>query len=61
MTLSVGIGPARLVAKIASRVVQAGRLRRDEPRAGVRALRLAPPGLLPGIGPKTAERLGELG
>ena len=46
-----------------------GRLRRGEARwfrgaharAGVRALRAAPPGLVPGIGPKTAARLAELG
>src|SRR5215212_9730827 len=58
---SIGIGPSKLVAKVASDA--------DKPdgfvhltAAGARA-RFAerPPGLLPGIGPKTAARLAERG
>ncbi len=58
---SVGVGPNRLVAKVASDA--------DKPRGFVVLTREqaakrfagAPPRLLPGIGPKTAERLAALG
>ena len=54
--------PNRLVAKVLQRPRQARGLRRDGPRGGVRALRAATRrSRLPGIGPKTAERLRELG
>lgn len=61
ITLSVGVGPNRLVAKICSDL--------EKPRGFVAMGREAacerfasePPGRLPGIGPKTAERLRELG
>ncbi len=61
LTCSVGIGPNKLVAKVASDA--------DKP-AGFTVLTRAqacarfaqsPPGLVPGIGPKTAARLTELG
>jgi DNA polymerase-4 len=58
---SVGIGPNKLVAKVASDA--------EKPRGFVVLTREeacarfaeAPPGLVPGIGPKTVERLGALG
>ena len=58
---SVGIGPNRLVAKVASAA--------DKPRGFVALTREQacerfaghPPGLVPGIGPKTAARLQRLG
>jgi DNA polymerase-4 len=58
---SVGVGPNRLVAKVASDA--------EKPRGfcvltrGQAAKRFAPepPRLLPGVGPKTAERLEQLG
>jgi DNA polymerase IV len=61
LTASVGIGPNRLVAKMASDA--------EKPRGFVVMSRedacsrfaSSPPGLIPGIGPKTAERLRELG
>jgi len=61
LTCSVGIGPNKLVAKVASDA--------DKPHGFVVLTRAAacerfaqaPPTLLPGIGAKTAERLAELG
>ena len=61
IVVSVGVGPNRLVAKVASDL--------DKPRGFVvlgredACLRLASrsPRLIPGIGPKTADRLAELG
>ncbi len=58
---SVGIGPSKLIAKVASDA--------EKPRGFVVLSREeacarfadAPPGLVPGIGPKTAERLRGLG
>jgi DNA polymerase-4 len=58
---SIGIGPNRLVAKVASDA--------EKPRGFVVLTReqacerfaQSPPGLIPGIGPKTAARLAELG
>lgn len=61
MSASVGIGPNRLVAKVASDAEKPGgfvvltREQACERFAG------SPPGLVPGIGPKTAERLQALG
>jgi len=61
LTASVGIGPNKLVAKVASDA--------EKPRGFVVVSREqacarfagAPPGLVPGIGPKTAERLARMG
>lgn len=61
LTASVGIGPNKLVAKVASDA--------EKPRGFVvltreeacERFRSAPPGLVPGIGPKTAERLAAMG
>jgi DNA polymerase IV len=61
LSASVGIGPSKLVAKVASDA--------EKPRGFVVLTREqacerfggAPPGLVPGIGPKTAERLRGLG
>ena len=58
---SVGMGPSKLVAKVASDAEKPGGfvvLTREEARARFAA---SPPGLIPGIGPKTAERLRALG
>lgn len=58
---SIGIGPSKLVAKVASDAEKPNGfvfLTRDGARERFAG---APPGLIPGIGPKTAERLGELG
>ncbi len=61
LTASVGIGPNKLVAKVCSDAekprgfVMLSREAARERFAGAR------PGLVPGIGPKTAERLSEMG
>src|SRR5881392_1434065 len=58
---SVGIGPNKLVAKVASDAEKPGGfvvLTREEACA---RFATAAPGLVPGIGPKTAERLAAMG
>jgi DNA polymerase-4 len=58
---SIGIGPNKLVAKVASDAEKPrGFVVLSRPEACARFAQ-APCGLVPGIGPKTAERLGALG
>ena len=61
LACSIGLGPSKLVAKVASDADKPDgflALTSDEAR---RRFREHPPGLIPGIGPKTVERLAQRG
>jgi DNA polymerase-4 len=61
LTASVGIGPNRLVAKVASDCEKPAGLVALSREMACERFADAPPKLLPGIGPKTAERLRAMG
>jgi DNA polymerase-4 len=61
LTCSVGIGPNRLVAKVASDAEKPAGFVVLTRRQACERFGASPPGLIPGIGPKTAARLAELG
>ena len=61
MSASVGIGPNRLVAKMASDAEKPGGFVVLDRREAFLRFRGESPRLIPGIGPKTAERLETLG
>jgi DNA polymerase-4 len=58
---SVGIGPSKLVAKVASDAEKPRGFVVLSREAACARFAAAAPGLLPGVGPKTAERLARLG
>lgn len=61
MNASVGIGPSKLVAKVASDAEKPSGFVVLTREAAVARFADAPPGLVPGIGPRTAERLAAMG
>jgi DNA polymerase-4 len=61
LTCSVGIGPNRLVAKVASDAEKPGGFVVLDREQACARFAGSPPGLIPGIGPKTAARLSALG
>ncbi len=58
---SVGIGPNKLVAKVASDMEKPAGFVVLTREQACRRFAAAPPGLVPGIGPKTAAKLAEMG
>jgi DNA polymerase-4 len=61
LTLSVGIGPNRLVAKVSSGCEKPAGMVALSREMACERFAFAPPSLLPGIGPKTAQRLESMG
>jgi DNA polymerase-4 len=61
MSVSVGIGPNKLVAKVASDAEKPAGFVVLSREDACRRFAGAPPGLVPGIGPKTAAKLERLG
>jgi DNA polymerase-4 len=61
ITCSVGIGPNKLVAKVASDAEKPAGFVVLTRAAACARFAAQPPGLIPGIGPKTAARLQEMG
>lgn len=61
LSASVGIGPNKLVAKIASDCEKPAGLVALSREGACERFAAAPPSLLPGIGPKTGERLAGMG
>jgi DNA polymerase IV len=61
LTCSVGIGPSKLVAKVASELDKPDGFTELSAEQARRRFASASPGLVPGIGPKTVARLEALG
>jgi DNA polymerase-4 len=61
LTCSIGIGPNRLVAKVCSGFAKPGGLLALSSDQACERFAQEPVTLVPGIGPRTAERLGEMG
>ncbi len=61
LTVSAGVGPNRLVAKVASDVRKPAGLTVLSREQAVEMFAQSPPSLIPGIGPKTAQALEALG
>lgn len=61
LTCSVGVAPNKMLAKIASDLHKPGGLTAIEPGTAAASIAGMDVGKIPGIGPKTSERLQELG